>query len=392
MSSNQDKDKLSDLAEKWRKGTITEEEKNTFNTWYNSFDDTGLIVEQEDEPDNPGERIHKKIYSKLGIRFPKQRNARLKYSVLAAALFILIAGTALYFSFHTKLSYPQRNAVQLASVIKPGGNKATLTLANGKKISLTDTTNGEIAEQSGISVTKTADGQLVYTVKKAAIAGTSQAGPQFNTIETPVGGQYQINLPDGTKVWLNAASSLKYPTQFTGNLRKVELTGEGYFEVSKDKKRPFTVITDGQQVQVLGTHFNVNAYKDEQVTKTTLLEGSVQVSKTTELQNANSSKRLNPGQQAVLKQASFKVDQVDINNVVAWKNGYFTFGDEDLEVSMRKLGRWYNVDITYEGHFDNISFGGAISRSKSLAEVIKILELTRKMKFKVEGRRVIVMS
>lgn len=392
MSSNQDKDKLSDLAEKWRKGTITEEEKIAFNTWYNSFDDTELTVEEEGTPDSLGEYLNKGIKSRLDLRFPKQRSTKFKYSFLAAAALFLASGAALYVSSTKSAVHKLKKASQIASVIKPGGNKATLTLANGKKISLTDINSGEIAEQSGICVTKTTDGQLIYTVKNPAAAGLAKNEIQFNTIETPIGGQYQINLPDGTKVWLNASSSLKYPTQFTGNQRKVELTGEGYFEVSKDKKRPFTVITEQQQVQVLGTHFNVNAYKDEQAIKTTLLEGSVKVSKTAEPQNASNSKLLNPGQQATLKQASFKVDQVDINNVVAWKNGYFTFGDEDLEVSMRKLSRWYNVDIIYQGKFDNISFGGAISRSKSLAEVIKILELTRKMKFKIEGRRVIVMS
>jgi transmembrane sensor len=392
MSSNQDKDKLSDLAEKWRKGTITEEEKIAFNTWYNSFDDTELTVEEDGTPEDLGEYLNKGINSRLDLRFPKRRNARLKYSFLAAAILFLVSGTALYLSLNKSTGDQIKKTSQIVSVIEPGGNKATLTLANGEKISLTDTTNGQIAEQSGICVTKTTDGQLVYTIKNPAVASLAKNKIQFNTIETPVGGQYQINLPDGTKVWLNAASSLKYPTQFAGNQRKVELTGEGYFEVSKDKKRPFTVVTDQQQVQVLGTHFNVNAYKEEHAIKTTLLEGSVKVSKTAELQNESNSKLLSPGEQATLKQASFKVGQVDVNNVVAWKNGYFTFGDEDLEVSMRKLSRWYNVDITYDGKFDNISFGGTISRSKSLEEVIKILELTRKMKFKIEGRRIIVMS
>ncbi|QNK61521.1 FecR family protein [Pedobacter sp. PAMC26386] len=392
MSSNQDKEKLSKLAEKWRNGTITEEERIVFNTWYNSFDETGFTAEEEGTPADLGTAINERINKKLNIRFPKQINAKLKYSILAAALSLLVLGTTFFLYFNRFSSKISKNTSQLASVIQPGGNKATLTLANGEKISLTDTTNGEIAEQSGICVTKTADGQLVYTVKNSAAASSLKNTLQFNTIETPVGGQYQINLPDGTKVWLNAASSLKYPTQFAGNERKVELTGEGYFEVSKDKKRPFTVVTDQQQVRVLGTHFNVNAYKEEHVIKTTLLEGSVRVSKIYEPENQGSSKLLSPGQQASLKQASFDVNRVDIENVVAWKNGYFTFADEDLEVSMRKLSRWYNVDITYDGKFDNITFGGTISRSKSLSEVIKILELTRKMKFKIEGRRIIVMS
>ncbi|MBB5634573.1 hypothetical protein HDE68_000458 [Pedobacter cryoconitis] len=390
MSSNQDKEKISELAEKWRRGTITAEEKIAFDTWYNSFDDTELTI--AGTSGNPGAYLNKAISDRLDIRHPKRKITKLKYSFLAAAIVLLVSGLVLY---GTMLKSPadqsKKNSLAI-SAIKPGGDKAILTLANGQKISLTDTATGEIAEQSGIVVTKTAKGQLIYTVKKSAVANSADQALQFNTIETPMGGQYQVNLPDGTKVWLNAASSLKYPTQFAGNERRVQLTGEGYFEVSKDKKRPFIVVTDQQQVQVLGTHFNVNAYKEENAIKTTLLEGIVRVSKTGSQQNESMSKCLKPGEQATLKQASFHVDQVDVNHVVAWKNGYFTFEDEDLEVSMRKLGRWYNVSISYQGKFDNISFGGTISRSKSLAEVIKILEITRKMKFKVEGRRIIVMS
>lgn len=388
MSSNPDQDKLLKLAEKWRKGTITAEEKAQFNSWYNSFDDTEFVLEEEGTPADLARNINEKIKDKL--RFSKQRNTRLMHSILAAATLILVSGILICLCFPQSLS-PGKKAItrQVASVIKPGGNQATLTLANGQKISLTDTSNGEIAEQPGISITKTADGQLVCTVKKSSASVLSKT--QFNTIETPVGGQYQIKLPDGTKVWLNAASSLKYPTQFSANQRKVELTGEGYFEVSKDKKRPFIVITPQQQVQVLGTHFNINAYKEEQATKTTLLEGSVKVSNAGP-QKQMTSKLLSPGEQSTLTQTSFQVEKVAAENAVAWKNGYFTFADEDLEVSMRKLSRWYNVDISYQGKFDNISFGGTISRSKSLAEVIRILELTRKIKFKIEGRRIILMS
>lgn len=389
MSSNPDKEKLAQLAAKWRKGTITAEEKAQFNSWYNSFDDTELILKEEDNRFALGKKINEKIKDKLLL--PKRRNTGLIYSVLAAATLILISGTLVYLSLNTSLSPGKKVARQIAADIKPGGNKATLTLANGRKISLTDTSNGEIAEQSGIAITKTADGQLVYTIKNSSAVASANQPTEFNTIETPVGGQYQINLPDGTKVWLNAASSLKYPAQFTAHQRKVELTGEGYFEVSKDKKRPFTVVTGKQEVQVLGTHFNVNAYPEEKATKTTLLEGIVKVSNASSQEHGDS-KLLRPGEQSTLTQASFQVEKVDIENAVAWKNGYFTFADEDLEVSMRKLSRWYNVEISYSGKFDTISFGGAISRSKSLAEVLQILELTRKIKFKIEGRRIILMS
>lgn len=385
MSSIPPEDQLSELAEKWRNGTITEEEKITFNTWYNSFDDTELVIEEQGTLDSLGADLNARIKTRLSFRSSPRKNVKWWY--LAAAV-LLMSGTGIYFSSGSISSALPKENNQLAGSVQPGGNKAFLTLSNGKKISLTDTTNGQIAEQSGISITKTASGQLVYTVKNSATL--KNAGKtEFNTIETPPGGQYQIDLPDGTKVWLNAASSLKFPTHFAGTQRRVELTGEGYFEVSKDKKKPFTVVTAQQQVQVLGTHFNINAYKDENATRTTLLEGSVKVLTGTQNQ---APKLLSPGQQSTVAKNTFKVDHVDTDNVIAWKNGYFTFNGEDLEVSMRKLSRWYNVEVVYEGNFDNISFGGSISRSRSLTEVLKILELTRKMKFKIEGRRVIVMS
>jgi transmembrane sensor len=223
--------------------------------------------------------------------------------------------------------------------------------------------------------------------KKSAL----QTGePVYNKIETPIGGKYQINLPDGTKVWLNAASSLRYPVVFTGAERRVELTGEGYFEVSKDKNKRFIVSTEGQELSVFGTHFNINAYTDEPAIKTTLLEGSVKVSQTNRPTPGQPalSRFLNPGQQSILNAKTFEVKKVDTESAVDWKNGRFIFNNEDIQSAMRKLSRWYNIKVSYEGDFKDINFGGSFSRSNHLADIIKILEATNEFKFEVEGREV----
>jgi transmembrane sensor len=211
----------------------------------------------------------------------------------------------------------------------------------------------------------------------------------YNTIETPKGGQYRIDLPDGTMVWLNAGSSLRYPNRFAGQERKVALTGEAYFEVAKNKQMPFRVVSGKQVVEVLGTHFNINAYTDEASVKTTLLEGSVNVL----LQETHQSELLNPGQQAVVKYngSSIVVQPVKVEEAVAWKNGYFMFVDADLESIMRQLARWYDVEVAYEGNLGSLKFGGMVSRSKSIAQTLRILELTGNVRFKVAGRRVTVM-
>lgn len=295
----------------------------------------------------------------------------------AAAVLTFIFGTALFFYHHQ-----QSNSDQQQDIV-PGGNKAILTLANGKKISLTDLADGSVANESGISITKTAGGQLIYTVSDR---NQDTSALQYNTIEIPKGGQYQVRLPDGTAVWLNAASSLKYPISFSAlKQRKVELTGEGYFEVAKDKNHPFIVKTSGQEVRVLGTHFNINGYKDEPAIKTTLLEGSVAVSSA-----AAGSKTLSPGQQAILSGAELRIHQVNMDETIAWKNGYFRFNSESIENIMKILSRWYNIEVSFEGNVKSKLFTGKISKFKNISQVLKMLDKTEVLNFKLEGRRVIV--
>lgn len=315
---------------------------------------------------------------------PKTRYATLWLGV--AASIIVIVGLALFVNHIPNPTSNQPNIPNLAcsTVITPGGNKARLTLSDGSIVDLDHIADGIVAKQEGLIIKKDGNGQLIYTV----VAGGQQPKNgqiEYNTIETPIGGQYQLRLPDGTAVWLNASSSLKYPAQFTGSERKVMLSGEAYFEVSKMKDKPFKVVTDKEVVEVYGTHFNVNAYKDEMVTRTTLLEGSVKVS------HGNYSALLKPGQQCGMENGIFQIKTVKLKGIIDWKNGYFLFKEDKIYEIMRKLSRWYNIDPEFIGKLDDLNFSGKISRTKNLNEVLNVLTLTGDVKFKVEGRRVTVM-
>ncbi len=300
----------------------------------------------------------------------------------AAAVAVLAIGIgSYYFSSRPEVNQVNRITYSKGEHIRPGGNKAVLTLSDGSQIELDDMANGEIAKESGVKITKTADGRILYTVRE----GLSHVKPAFNTISTPKGGQYQIALPDGTMVWLNAASSLKYPSSFTGKDRLVTLIGEGYFEVAKDKKRPFKVETAQQEVEVLGTHFNINAYDDEDGVKTTLIEGSVKVKLP-----SNKSAVLKPGEQSLVLNG-IQVNQVDANSAIDWKQGLFWFNDESIYSIMRQFSRWYNIEVEYRGDVSNVRFGGQVSRMKNLSQVLRIMELTKSVQFRVEGNKIIVM-
>lgn len=302
--------------------------------------------------------------------------------VAAAASVLVIFSVGLYLYYHT--TRDEKVQVSSLSDIPPGGNKAILTLSDGTKINLNAVANGQIAQQTGIVIRKAADGQLVYEVTNK---GSLQGSISFNTISTPYGGQYKVLLPDGTSVWLNAASSLQYPTRFTGNSRQVTLIGEGYFEVAKDRGKPFTVKTDKQTVKVLGTHFNVNAYGDEEAVVTTLLEGSVQVVPDAAFRPLT----LKPGQQMLLTDATPTIKSVDTEETIDWKNGDFIFADEDIKSIMRRIARWYDVEVIYQnGTVPDASFTAQVSRNKNVSEVLQVLELTGAVHFRIEGRKITV--
>jgi transmembrane sensor len=264
-------------------------------------------------------------------------------------------------------------------LIQPGSNKAVLTLGDGRTIILDNAASGQLASESGTTIVKMKDGEIAYNAST-----TTREQITYNTIAIPRGGQYNLTLPDGTKVWLNAASTLRFPTRFTGNTREVELDGEAYFEVAKNQEMPFFVNAQEMKVKVLGTHFNVMAYKDEPEIITTLLEGKVKLSSTTR------NVLLAPGEQGLFSANNFKVKKADLNEAVAWKNGYFIFNGENLSAIMRKISRWYDVDIDYNTHNGNLTYTGSVSRFKNISEVLKVLSLTGTVKFEIKERRVTV--
>jgi len=311
--------------------------------------------------------------------------------IAAAAAILLVVGLSIFFYTSRHLEGSAATRDLSANDIKPGSNKAYLILSNGKRLSLTDAANGAIAKEAGVEITKTADGQVIYSTRhpeggttEGPVSGRSLPGVEMkamNTIETPKGGQYQIRLPDGSKVWLNAASKLIYPVTFIGRgQREVTLSGEAYFEIAKDKQHPFKVKSTGQVVEVLGTHFNINSYADEGSVKTTLLEGSVKVNVAV----------LKPGEQALLQNNVIKVAEVNPDDAIAWKNGEFVFNDEPLQNIMRKIARWYDVDIIYKDINPNKPFGGSVSRFENISKVLEKLELTGSVHFKIEGKTIYV--
>lgn len=334
------------------------------------------------------DRIYREIHNNLvpagnlRVLHRPRRRLRLWFTVSTAAILIVVSGMYIFFLRKDRL----KPASVYTADLRPGGNKAFLTLSNGKKISLTDAANGNIAAQAGIKITKTADGQIIYASEK----GTPVSGPtQYNTIETPKGGQYQVRLPDGTSVWLNAASAIKYPVNFRGSReRRVQLYGEAYFEVAKDKAHPFVVETDKQEVRVLGTHFNIHGYKDESVICTTLLEGSI---KTSNLSSGHW-RILSPGQQSTILKGNGEVGVSNVNtdNIISWKNGYFIFDNQDIASIMKVISRWYDVNVEYESIDRDEKFGGTFSRSSDLADILKVLKILGNVDFKVEGRTIIV--
>ncbi len=296
----------------------------------------------------------------------------------AVATVIVSAGIWFYKSGNKAMNTAE---VIYASDVNPGKQGATLTLANGQKIFIKDASAGNLANQSGVKISKGADGQIIYEV-----TGTKSGALEYNMLSTTRGEHTQVRLPDGSVVFLNAASSLKYPTSFARAVtRRVSLRGEGYFEISKDKAHPFIVSTGKQEVQVLGTHFNINAYPDEPAVATTLLEGSVKVT------SGGNQQMLMPGFQALNDGSAIKVVKANVENITDWKDGDFNLDGLDFRLAMRKIGRWYDVEVIYEsGVPKDIETGGWISRNNKLSDVLKLIEKSGLVHFKVEGKKLYV--
>lgn len=383
------KKEFSRLIDAYLAGTADENEIAALEKYYDQFSDEADVTETFDLNDT--EETHDRLKSIIDEQIYRVEKPaiRLTWKRISIAASVLLAAAAGFYFYNSAgkqpLNQPGNQSAPAIAAITPGSNKAILTLSNGSKISLTDAKAGQIAEQSGVSINKTKDGALVY-----AANSSKNNEAVYNSVETPKGGQYQVNLPDGTKVWLNAASSLRYPLEFAGHERKVELIGEAYFEVAKNKAKPFKVYTDKEIVEVLGTHFNINAYTDESSTRTSLLEGSVKV---TSVKSAASTV-IKPGQQSVINSnAAITVKEIDTDEAVAWKNGYFMFDAESLESILRKVSRWYDVDIQYKGVdlSKGIYFSGTLSKYSDVAKVLNKLEMIGAVHFKIEGRKIIVL-
>ena len=381
MSGLNSRKDLQKMIEKYVDGTATAEEIAFVEAYY-------AYQENNPEPElsaQDQEMLRKETFENITRQLngapssPKRVIPFLRVASIAAA--ILIIATTAYIFLKNDSQKPKANNMVANNPIDiaPGSNTAILTLADGSTIKLDDKADGNLKELPGLIITKTHKGELIYTVNSSP---DNAAKLSYNTVTTPKGGQYQVLLPDGTHVWLNAASALTYPQAFAGKTRVVKLKGEGYFEVAKNKAMPFHVITGSQDVEVTGTHFNVNGYMDDQTINTTLLEGAVTV------HNQGRSQKITPGQQAIVlsNPVSIKIDVVDTEQVVAWKNGLFEFNNASLKQVMNQLERWYDIKVDYSS-LPAKRYNGMVPRSANLSKVLKMLEVTSDIKFRIESNR-----
>jgi ferric-dicitrate binding protein FerR (iron transport regulator) len=372
------------LLEKYEQELATDQEVRELEAWYQTFEDRPDIMAGLSDVEKL--RARESMLNRLTVIIPdhvKGDTAQTKKPVqlwprwtVAASLLIMLSVGG-YFVLHKDQPETAYSEV-LKQDFTPGSNKAILTLSGGKQIILADAKNGQLATQGGSAIQKKANGEVVYNSQ------STDAVAIMNTMSTPRGGQYHLTLADGTGVWLNAASSITYPSGFSGNQRQVEITGEVYFEVAHNAAKPFLVKSGSQMVEVLGTHFNINAYADENQIKTTLLEGSVAIT------SADNRQILKPGQQAVFNGNSLKISDTDTDEAIAWKEGYFQFADADIETVMRQISRWYDVDVVFEGPVTKQTFTGRVSRFRNISKVLKIVQSYGDVTLVYEGRRIMV--
>ncbi|SDL65001.1 FecR family protein [Pedobacter sp. ok626] len=374
--------KEKELISSYLDGTCSPQEKERLEQWYILRN-----IEIRDElPDPEYQVVKSDIWESIQTKTEPAKKRYPFFRIASAAAILMVLGIGFYF-YNVRNTTPDKTTYY-ASKINPGKTGATLTLANGNRIALDKIQNGKLIAQAGIEITKTAEGRLSYEVK-----GTSGTADASNTLSTSRGQTYQVRLPDGSLVWLNSASSLTYTTALLNQgKRKVKLTGEGYFEVTKNKNHPFIVETNGQEVEVLGTHFNINSYQEEGKIVTTLQEGSVRVSAT---DGKKISSILKPGQQSLLSSSGIQVLPADLETALAWKNGRLEFRDADLPSIMREISRWYDIDVTYEGRLPNRRFEASVSRQANLSTLLELLKLS-KVKFNIKeqpsGKKLLVLS
>lgn len=372
--------------EKYAAGRLSAEEEQHFRSWMDQVSPAEFQSLLDEAPHIPAELkayrtpspdFIKKLEQRLDERSGKTKVFTLTRMVAAAAVLVLAVIAAVFY-FKQVPQAPMLAQQQEQPDVRPGGNRATLRLGDGTVIALDSADEGELTRQGNTRIIKLSNGQLAYH------GGDENAAPVFNTITTPNGGQYQVELPDGSKAWLNAASSLRFPSYFAGAERMVELEGEGYFEVAANAAKPFRVKIREGVVEVLGTSFNINAYTDESTARTTLLQGAVRVHKGTEAM------LLKPGQQAVISNSAItKLLNVDTEQAIAWKNGFFQFDGIGLPELMRQISRWYNLEVKFEGKIPEREFAGKISRDVNLQNVLKALQING-VNFKRTGNILVV--
>jgi hypothetical protein len=370
------------LIDKYLKGTATPEERMLVERWYIKIAEEKTLL-PEDDFEHLSAQLWQNTLKAANLRAKQKNTFRLWPAAAVAASISVFLLAGIHF-FAVRKVKPANNIVarnqSTSKEILPGGNKAILILASGKQISLEDNEKGEIAKEHKTVIQKTAAGQVSYK------ASASDNESTFNTLITPRGGQYSVVLSDGTKVTLNAASSLKYPTNFNGSYREVELTGEGYFEVAHNPQKPFRVKSNGQTIEVLGTHFDINCYSNEPFVKTTLLQGSVKVS------SQQGNVLLQPGEQSRLDVSgknTLKVARVNTDEIIAWKDGLFRFKESSIKEVMRDAERWYNVDVSYAGNGPNIKITGSMSRNMNFSGFVKLLEFEG-VKFNIKDHNVVI--
>ncbi|MGF6847932.1 transmembrane sensor [Chitinophaga sp. W3I9] len=363
---------IREMLEHYRLGEATPEELALLESWYLSYREEGAaapdMIARLAAVDQVWERLENE-YRPVKRLFGWRRNL-----VAAAAVAAFMIGIGAYFLYRPAHT-PAISVNQLAESkndIPPATNKATLSVA-GSGTMVLDSSRTGIVVNSG-------DVRYDDNTKLKGDAALSD-GIRMLTLQTPKGGTYRLVLPDSSVVWLNAASRLVFPSSFGGQQqREVELQGEGYFEVAKNKAQPFVVKSRGQKVEVLGTHFNISSYTDESITKTTLLEGSIRIGNVV----------LKPGEQAQKSDAGIKTILVDTEEAIGWKNNYIVFQDEKIQSIMRKISRWYDMEVVYEGTLPTDDFGGRVSSRAYVSQVLRKLELTNKVHFKIVGRTIIV--
>ncbi|KAA8482776.1 FecR family protein [Arcticibacter tournemirensis] len=382
-----EKRKFQKIVTKYLSGKASAEEEKLLVNYLDSFqkDNEGWNLPEMGEEEIVGNELYQKTLQEIKSREERGKVFRLRW--LSAAAFVLVFLSGLYYTLQNRNPVLTSKAERFKNDVLPGTSKATLVLADGRHITLDGKENGELTNEAGVIIKKTKEGQLIYDLSKSPSSSANASDIIYNIVSTPKGGKYMLMLEDGTKIWLNSASSLRFPVEFIGNTRSVELTGEAYFEVAKNRQKPFLVKSRGTEVKVLGTHFNISSYENDPAVKATLLEGSVEVS------NNHKKVLLKPGNQAGISNTGIKIiENADTEMEMAWKNGFFQFKDARLKDIMRQLSRWYDVEFEYSGKLPDEEFTGIIAQSVKISKVLEMLEQGGGVAFRIEGRKITVTS